>query len=694
MEHSMVRKIVLLLVMILATQGMQAQQPSSADAQHKRPLIATLRLTPGLQVPLGKDSEIYKLGVSADIAGELQLPSLPLTLNLGAGYQLSPIQADISLSVITAGPGAGLRMPLLPGLFALGHIQGGFAYSFVNEEDVAGSGWYVKGGVGAFYLLTRRLGLVLDASYNYYAGLYNGFSCNLGFSYLLAPTPGSSVNLQQISLDPVYPVFYKYYNSNPIGTATVVNDELTAIDNLRLSVYVEEYMTNPKSIVIPGRLDPGDRREIDLFGLFNERVMTISEGTIASAKIDLGYTIKGKSFNREYIESLRLHNRNAVTWDDDRKAAAFVTAKDPVVLKFAKNTISVIKESGPNPLNENFLKAISLHDAVALVGTSYVIDPSTPYKELSEQQSALDYLQFPRQTLEYRAGDCDDLSIIYCALLEATGVETAFITVPGHIFMAFCLGPVDDPSLKTFDSSEFIYRDEKAWLPVETTQIQGGFLRAWQIAAKQWREHREKGQPGFYPIHEAWEMYEPVAFSGADGTVNLPPAALLADRFAEEVSNYSKRQIASKEAHLQALLSQRPGDPKLRNRLGVLYARFGLYDEAEQEFRRAIEQETYIPALMNLGNLHYLRDDFVQALTAFQRAAAAQPSNPRILLSLAKAHHEMEDYPTAGELYRRIVAADPTFAAKYDYLDLKREDPARAAEVSRLRAGVLWEEEL
>ena len=33
------------------------------------------------------------------------------------------------------------------------------------------------------------------------------------------------------------------------------------------------------------------------------------------------YSIKGKSFNREYIESLRLHNRNAVTWDDDRKAA-------------------------------------------------------------------------------------------------------------------------------------------------------------------------------------------------------------------------------------------------------------------------------------------------------------------------------------------------------------------------------------
>jgi transglutaminase-like putative cysteine protease len=35
----------------------------------------------------------------------------------------------------------------------------------------------------------------------------------------------------------------------------------------------------------------------------------------------------------------------------------------------------------------------------------------------------------------YRAGDCDDLSILYCSLLEAIGIRTAFVTIPGHIFM-------------------------------------------------------------------------------------------------------------------------------------------------------------------------------------------------------------------------------------------------------------------
>ncbi|HEB10626.1 MAG TPA: hypothetical protein ENI06_05370 [Spirochaetales bacterium] len=77
---------------------------------------------------------------------------------------------------------------------------------------------------------------------------------------------------------------------------------------------------------------------------------------------------------------------------------------------------------------------------------SYVIDPTTPYGEFSKDKLAIDFLQFPTQTLEYMAGDCYDLLILYSALLESVGVETAFITIPGHIFMAFSLNiqPADD----------------------------------------------------------------------------------------------------------------------------------------------------------------------------------------------------------------------------------------------------------
>ncbi|MBT3271522.1 MAG: transglutaminase domain-containing protein, partial [Spirochaetales bacterium] len=97
-----------------------------------------------------------------------------------------------------------------------------------------------------------------------------------------------------------------------------------------------------------------------------------------------------------------------------------------------------------NPaLNSNLLLALAIHEAITLYAIRYVIDPSSSYKQPSGKNAAFDYLQFPRQTLEYKAGDCDDLSILYTALLQAIGIETAFITIPGHIYMAFSLGVPD-----------------------------------------------------------------------------------------------------------------------------------------------------------------------------------------------------------------------------------------------------------
>jgi transglutaminase-like putative cysteine protease len=52
---------------------------------------------------------------------------------------------------------------------------------------------------------------------------------------------------------------------------------------------------------------------------------------------------------------------------------------------------------------------------------------------LSEEAGIPDSLNYPYQTLFYRGGDCDDLSILFCSLMESLGVASAFITVPGHI---------------------------------------------------------------------------------------------------------------------------------------------------------------------------------------------------------------------------------------------------------------------
>ncbi|MFW6293995.1 MAG: hypothetical protein ACOC7V_16970, partial [Spirochaetota bacterium] len=68
----------------------------------------------------------------------------------------------------------------------------------------------------------------------------------------------------------------------------------------------------------------------------------------------------------------------------------------------------------------------------------------------SEDRGAVDFLQFPRQTLTYSSGDCDDLTALYIALLESVGVDTAFITVPGHIYAAFAVETSPEEARREF----------------------------------------------------------------------------------------------------------------------------------------------------------------------------------------------------------------------------------------------------
>ncbi len=42
-------------------------------------------------------------------------------------------------------------------------------------------------------------------------------------------------------------------------------------------------------------------------------------------------------------ESVRVYGRNSMTWDDDRKAAAYVTAQDTAVLNFARSITSFVQ---------------------------------------------------------------------------------------------------------------------------------------------------------------------------------------------------------------------------------------------------------------------------------------------------------------------------------------------------------------
>ena len=75
----------------------------------------------------------------------------------------------------------------------------------------------------------------------------------------------------------------------------------------------------------------------------------------------------------------------------------------------------------------NYLRSLNL---------TYVSDPNSGYANVSEG-GVIDYIQFATQTLTRKSGDCDDLVTLISNSLESIGISTAYIDVPGHVFLAF-----------------------------------------------------------------------------------------------------------------------------------------------------------------------------------------------------------------------------------------------------------------
>lgn len=461
------------------------------------------------------------------------------------------------------------------------------------------------------------------------------------------------------------------------------------ITDIKVSFQIKEFMGDPKDCPAPAELKTGESKSVDLFGLFLPTILETTEKTKTQARVDVDYTFKGKAQHQSLVQSIPILDRNATTWTDNQRAAAFVTTKDPAVLTFSKNVDSMVKGKIQGAVNPNLLTAIAFFQALQLFGLTYSQDP-IPTSTANNQVA--DYIQFPRQTLQYKGGKCSDFSVLYSALLESVGIETAFITIPGHIFIAFSTGMSSDDARKAFSrADDLIFRNDKSWIPVEVTES-AGFLQAWQDGAKEWRENLSRKQADFYPLHDAWQLYEPVGLPGADVTVDLPAPEKIVSAFQAEAGKFIDQEIFPQVAALESQITKGKDVRKPTNDLGVLYARYGQYERAQKEFAKLLAKEEYVPALLNMGNILYLSDQKVKALDFYNRAYAKDPENPRVLLSVARVNHDIENYFAAEKAYAELKVKDPDLALQFAYLDLKGEEATRAADIAGVNGVVVWEE--
>ena len=359
------------------------------------------------------------------------------------------------------------------------------------------------------------------------------------------------------------------------------------------------------------------------------------------------------------------------------------------MLQFAKNVASLVRQHDNRGVDLSLQTALAVHEALAVHGINYVPDPTTPYIEYVQNEEAIDFLQFPRQTLTFLSGDCDDLSILYAAMLQAVSVETALVTVPRHIYVAIKLSMDADTAARTFARpDDLIVRDDTVWLPVEVTRTQQPFSHAREVGARLWRQHEPRDEANFAELAEAWQEFAPVGLPG-DDTVPLPELEPLRAAYVDELVAVVDSEIEERAGELLARIEGGARDPRVFNRVGTLYARFGRFGEARGHFESAVALGEYTPALFNLGNIHLVDGDLLQALELYQRAHERSPQNSSVLLGLVQVHERLRNQREADRFYQELVAVAPAVAERHGSVDVDSSGTVRASEGQEV---LLWED--
>jgi Flp pilus assembly protein TadD len=156
--------------------------------------------------------------------------------------------------------------------------------------------------------------------------------------------------------------------------------------------------------------------------------------------------------------------------------------------------------------------------------------------------------------------------------------------------------------------------------------------------------------------------------------VQTPPALPDPDQVLKalegELAAFLKSDLQPREAALRKELAASPGNARVLNKLGVLYARFGKLAEARTQFEAIARQSPDVPALVlvNLGNIAYIDGSYKDAMGLYRRALEKMPESSAALLGLLLAAYEAGDKDNVQLAYTALKKLDPATASRYEYM--------------------------
>ncbi|HEX7025931.1 MAG TPA: tetratricopeptide repeat protein, partial [Gammaproteobacteria bacterium] len=431
--------------------------------------------------------------------------------------------------------------------------------------------------------------------------------------------------LEDLRLSPVFSASYKQYAEKPVGRVKVRNPSGIDYGGLQVSFEVKGYMDFPTRQAID-KLAANGEVEIPLTAVFNNKILEIDEDTGVQVEVKLEYVREGQNDSTSITQRMTLYGKNAIVWAEPNRIGSFVTPKDDTLRDFIRQVTTEFKpESGP--LNEKLVTAMTVFNALSAAGLRYEVDPSNPFMEIKDDQ--VDYVQFGRETLKLKSGDCDDLSVLFSAALENLGIETAILDVPGHLLMMFNTGlPQENRDLISAQDDLLVIYNNQVWIPLEVTMITSSFSEAWGEGARKYHDNDAKKALTVIPLRDAWQEYQPVTLKPGSYDLKLPAAEKAVARIQREQMILLEKGLDRLVEPFRAIAAYDPDNELALMQVAIIYAKYGLYDKAFEEFESLLERNASNSAVFNnRGNIYYVKGDFDRANEAYIQAERLDPSD-------------------------------------------------------------------
>jgi len=663
----------------------------------------------GLFLPLsdefkvGGENSFQQVGPNINLASDVSFFDF-LTTGLDLNYfSLTARGSAYSASVTSYGLNVGAYwMPASRIKLAASGGTGFYTLAFKGEKDLSYRNMYWQGGATVGYRVDPTFTITLGGAYRQYmldwsqgqlmSGISAFASLDISLSSLFSSASGVRSEIKPTA--PVFPLLYQSYASNQFGTIQIDNGEQAEIQNVRVEVSLGKYTSGPKLVANVPYIAHGGKQDVPLYANFNNQLATIIENTKLECEVSISYKFLGADRSVKSSGTINVNNRNALVWTDEQKLASFISPTDTATLEFTKFVAGLLRTRLRPEVDKNLQYGMGIFEGLRLAGIQYQPDPSTPYAEYHKDPAKQDYVQFPFQTLSYRSGDSDDLSVLYAASLESVGLTTAYMATPNEAIVLFKLvpGAADAKELYT-DPTQLYYDKDEAWVPVRVSMIREGFMRAWQGGAQLIAAETSAGRKvTLNRLDDAWQKYPAMGVKDEETKIPKPVEQQVILAFTNTLNRFVVQEIGPRA---QALLSEMKAGsttPRQYNSLGLLYARYGLLEDAKAQFDKAAATE-YVPALVNLGNIAIIEKRWEDAVGYFTRVLKQQPDNKTALSGLAQAKSELNDFAGADAAIFQLKQIDPIAAKPYEDLLVQTSESrgARASAADGDGKPVGWE---